>query len=130
MASSMQSCAPASVHALLDAVLTSDARLSVLYEEKGPLSGAFAGCTELAHRETGLRYVMRSILKEDMAGQRKADELRAAIRAQVQPHLLPATHACQPVCCARQLHACHCGAAPAARINGGRVGRLLPRAAA
>jgi len=74
------SCAPVSVQPLLDAVLTSDSRLSVLYEEKGALAGAFVGCTELAHRETGLRYAMRSVLKEDMPG--KADELCAAIRAQ------------------------------------------------
>ena len=83
------------VHALLDAVLTSDSRLSVLYEKRGPLSGAFMGCTELAHRETGLRYAMRSVLKEDIPG--KADELCAAIRAQVS--IAGCCHACSPATC-------------------------------
>mmetsp|Transcript_21515 Transcript_21515/g.46285 ORF Transcript_21515/g.46285 Transcript_21515/m.46285 type:complete len:346 (-) Transcript_21515:272-1309(-) len=69
-----------SVHPLCDAILTSDSRLKELYEDKGPLEGAFVGCTQLAHRETGVRYSMRSIPKEDLAN--KADELSDAIRAQ------------------------------------------------
>jgi len=66
---------------LADIALKSDSGLGELYEVKGELTGAQAGCKQVIERRTGVSYALAELEVSDLHP-RRCDELAAAILAQ------------------------------------------------
>mmetsp|Transcript_1617 Transcript_1617/g.2636 ORF Transcript_1617/g.2636 Transcript_1617/m.2636 type:complete len:347 (+) Transcript_1617:63-1103(+) len=67
---------------ICDVTLTSGTALQELYKTRRELHGAFRGCSEVIHKETGVHFAMRVLSNEDLSHERKQSELHASVTAQ------------------------------------------------